>query len=275
MSVRGLRYLHTDAPHDAELARLRLLEARHDPETIRRLDLAGPLEGSRCLEVGAGAGSIACFLADAVGPGGEVIALDRDPRFLADLPTTFVNAHVHQHDIAIDPLEAGTFDLVHCRALLLHLADPERALAAMAAALRPGGWLLVEDADYSSLRAGDPEHPAAARFDAVIRAVVNGFLARADMDPYFGRTLATLVGRLGLEAGGGEALEFRRFGGTPEALFLARSVEGSRGAIIGGGTATAAEIEDLIAALLDPTFAFVDPLNVAAWGRRPMPSFVG
>ena len=42
---------------------------------------------------------------------------------------------------------AGTFDLVHARLVLVHVPDRAPALATMAAALRPGGWLLVEDAD--------------------------------------------------------------------------------------------------------------------------------
>jgi trans-aconitate methyltransferase len=39
------------------------------------------------------------------------------------------------------------FDLVHARLVLVHVPDRARALATMVAALRPGGWLLVEDAD--------------------------------------------------------------------------------------------------------------------------------
>src|SRR5262249_42932555 len=43
-----------------------------------------------------------------------------------------------------------TFDLVSSRKVLEHLADPPAALGRMAAALRPGGWLLVEDSDLAS-----------------------------------------------------------------------------------------------------------------------------
>src|SRR6202012_624857 len=55
---------------------------------------------------------------------------------------------LRRHDGAADPPpEPGTFDLVHARLVLVHVPDRARALATMAAALRPGGWLLVEDAD--------------------------------------------------------------------------------------------------------------------------------
>lgn len=52
-------YVHANATFDDELGRLHLLEARYDPCTFRRLSMFGPLAGARCLEVGAGAGSVA------------------------------------------------------------------------------------------------------------------------------------------------------------------------------------------------------------------------
>ena len=142
-------YLHANAAFADELGRLRLLEARCDPHTFRRLATFGPLAGTRCLEVGAGAGSVARWLAAQVGPAGQVVATDADPRFLADAEKAGVE--VRRHDIMADPVEPGHYDLAHCRALLFHLADPQRAVRNMAAAVRPGGWLLIEDADYVSL----------------------------------------------------------------------------------------------------------------------------
>ena len=47
--------MHANAAFDDELGRLRLLEARYDSGTFRRLRMFGPLAGARCLEVGAGA----------------------------------------------------------------------------------------------------------------------------------------------------------------------------------------------------------------------------
>ena len=115
-------YLHANAAFDDELGRLRLLEARYDPRTFARLSMFGPLAGTRCLEVGAGAGSVARWLAAQVGPSGQVVATDTNPRFLAGAHRTGVE--VRRHDILTDPLEPGHYDLVHCRALLLHLTAP-------------------------------------------------------------------------------------------------------------------------------------------------------
>ena len=57
-AVEGGRYFAADAEADDELARLKLLEALGDPLTFRYLDGIGVRQGWRCLEVGAGAGSV-------------------------------------------------------------------------------------------------------------------------------------------------------------------------------------------------------------------------
>src|ERR1039458_7122444 len=44
-------------------------------------------------------------------------------------------------------LRRVTFDLVHARLVLVHVPQRAQALAAMVAALKPGGWLLLEEAD--------------------------------------------------------------------------------------------------------------------------------
>lgn len=77
------RYFAADAEADAELARLKLLEEVSDPQTIRCLEAVGVGAGWRCLEVGAGAGSVTRWLAARVGASGNVVAADLDPRFSA------------------------------------------------------------------------------------------------------------------------------------------------------------------------------------------------
>jgi SAM-dependent methyltransferase len=258
-------YVHAAAAFDDELARLRLLEERYDARTFGRLSTLGPLAGTRCLEVGAGAGSVARWLAGQAGPAGQVVATDADPRFLADAAAGGVE--VRRHDILADSLEAGRYDLVHCRALLCHLADPLRALRNMAAAVRPGGWLLVEDADYVSLIAADPTHPRSARFEAAIRKFLTFVAASRAFDPFIGRRLPSLVAAADLADAGCEAIACHRWGGSVAAEVLRRSMERTREAALRCGVVDAAEFEAVIAATRDPSFGFVDALSVAAWGR--------
>src|SRR5262249_35103535 len=68
-----------------EERRLALLESSNDPGTIQRLSNLGVGPGWRCLEVGAGHGSIAKWLCEKVGTTGSVVAIDIDTRFLSGI----------------------------------------------------------------------------------------------------------------------------------------------------------------------------------------------
>src|SRR5262249_35920145 len=150
-----------------EVARLRLIEAEWDPHTIRHLEAIGVAAGWRCLEVGAGAGSIVRWLSERVGPAGQVVAADINPRFLGGLRGP--NVEVRQCDITRDEIEAGHYDLVHCRHLVIHMDDAADVLRRMTAALRPGGWLLVEEPDLGAVEAVDRAHPLTEPFDRAHR----------------------------------------------------------------------------------------------------------
>jgi SAM-dependent methyltransferase len=180
-------YVHANAAFGDELGRLRLLEARYDPHTFRRLGIFGPLAGARCLEVGAGAGLVARWLAAQARPSGQVVATDSDLRFLAD--TDKAGVKVRRHDILADPPAPGRYDLVHRRALLYYRADLRQAVRNVAAAVRPGGWLLIQDADYVSLVAAEPAHPRAASFDQAVRRLLAFAAASGAFDPFLGRCL--------------------------------------------------------------------------------------
>ena len=131
---------------DQARRRLALLEQYLDPITDRRLSSLGLSKGWHCLEVGGGGGSVARWLSDQVGADGRVVGTDIDPRFLEEIREP--NFEAWKHDIAVDDLPTGEFDLVHTRWVLQHLEDPEAAIRRMIAALRPGGWLLVEEMDF-------------------------------------------------------------------------------------------------------------------------------
>ena len=165
-----------------ESKRLGLLAQRFDAGTIRRLGELGVTDGWRCLEVGAGHGSVARWLADRVGPSGSVVAADIDARFLTGLPD---NVDVRELDIRDQDLEPE-FDLAHCRALLMHLPDPD-ALARIVAALRPGGVLLVEEGDFGLLHFGG--HPNSAAQNDAHGQILNAMREARIMDGYLGRTL--------------------------------------------------------------------------------------
>jgi tRNA A58 N-methylase Trm61 len=78
-------------------ARLATVEELLDPGSIRHLDALGVAPGWRCLEIGAGGGSIAQWLCGRVGPYGAVTGTDLDTRYLAALDE--VNLDVRRHDV--------------------------------------------------------------------------------------------------------------------------------------------------------------------------------
>ena len=128
-------YVFARAAFDDELARLRLLEARYDAHTFRRLSMFGPLAGARCLEVGAG---LAPWPAGWPRRPGRRRSSPPTPTPLPGRRRTGRGRGPPPRHPG-DPLQPAAYDLVHCRALLLHLADPQQALRNMAAAARPGG----------------------------------------------------------------------------------------------------------------------------------------
>ena len=134
-----------------------------DPITARHVQDTGLGAGWRCLEVGAGGGSIARWLGEQVGVTGSVVATDLDVHRLTDLPS---NVKARRHDILADDLERGAYDLVHGRAVLQHLSDPEAGLTRMANAVAPGGWLVIEENDLGLFTMSGP--PQAARATAVM-----------------------------------------------------------------------------------------------------------
>ena len=134
---------HTGAD---ERRRLDLFAERLDPLTKRRVGGLGLPPGARCLEVGGGRGSVARWLCEHVGPGGHMTATDLDTGFLSEL--WLANLDVLRHDVHTDEFPAGSFDLVHARALLMHIPNRMATLRRMVSWLAPGGWLLAEEPGF-------------------------------------------------------------------------------------------------------------------------------
>ncbi len=103
----------------------------------------------RCVDVGAGTGDVAVALAALVGPAGRIYAVDSDPRARDEVAAAAAAAGEAQV-VAItqageDLVLPEPVDLAFCRFLLLHVHEPARVLARMAAALRPGGYVVCQE----------------------------------------------------------------------------------------------------------------------------------
>ncbi|HIZ34329.1 MAG TPA: class I SAM-dependent methyltransferase [Candidatus Ruania gallistercoris] len=127
--------------HDLAREQVQILSTLWDGYTERAFDTVGVAPGARCLDLGAGAGTATRMLAERAGPTGDVLAVDLDASHYADSP----HARLVVHDITTGLPEAGPFDVIHARLLLMHLPDREEILARLAEALAPGGWLVIAD----------------------------------------------------------------------------------------------------------------------------------
>jgi SAM-dependent methyltransferase len=249
--------------------RLLLLEAAADPGTHRVLETIGVGPRWRCLEIGAGAGSIAAWLSERVGPAGYVLATDIDPRFLEPIAAKHPNLDVRRHDVAADELPTGAFDLVHARMVLEHVPERERALCRMAAALAPGGWLVVEAVDFCA-EVIDPAvgEDYAERFARAHEARLR-MMAGAGFDLTYARGLVRRCRELGLADVANEGRTYMWAGGSTGAEVSRLSWEHLRDRFVAGDYLSDADVDDLQAMYADPRFAVTSPLLMAVWGRRP------
>jgi SAM-dependent methyltransferase len=261
------RYLFSETKYQEELSRLRLQESFVDPVTIRHLETIGVASGWRCLDVGAGTGSIAQWLSTRVGTTGKVIATDINTRFLSRL--SIANLEVRQHDILKDELERGNYDLVHCRKLLHHLPQPEKALRKMAEAARPGGWLLVEEDDLGSVLSMDVIDSSAAPYKTAYRAILD-YLGRKGIDDcFFGRRVRSLLEQIGFTNVSHEGWTRITRGGDPMALTVVASWEAGVKPLIGEEVLTPEEYETIMHLLKNPAFYYPEYTLFSAWGRKP------
>src|ERR1700744_6562924 len=178
------------------------LEATFDPSTIGYLTGIGVTAGWACWEIGAGGGSIARWLAERVWPTGTVLATDIDPRFIP--PSQLSHLEVAHHDITTDAIPLARYDLIHARLVLSHLPKRRDVLGRLVQALRPGGWLVIEDFCHAFQRGSEPTDPAEVKFRKVFLALGN-FMERATGNQRdFATSLPQLLADLGLADVGGE-----------------------------------------------------------------------
>jgi len=189
------RYIFHQTRAGRELARLKLIERYHDPRTRQRLLATGIQAGWNCLEIGPGAGSIMRWLSRTVGPTGAVVAVDINPRFVHRTRTK--NIQVVQGDIATTPLPATTFHLIHARFVCIHSPHSPKILTRLVNALRPGGWLVLEEPDFSAARVAAGSKATGQSVERVNRAIMRMF-ENAGLNPAFGLNLPARIQKLGL-----------------------------------------------------------------------------
>ena len=153
------------------------------------------------------------------------------------------------------------------RLVLVHLPERDRILAALAAALRPGGWLVIEDFD-SAFDGGT--YPATAD-EAFLRYVNHAFvqmLALRGGDTSYPRSLPHRLVRARLHQVGGEGrLVFARGGSAGAGVHVA-NLRQVGDLMVTAGLVSGEEISRAISLLENPTLIWAMPVMISAWGRK-------
>lgn len=241
------------------------LAALFDPWTFGHFDKVGVGPRWRCWEVGAGGPSVIRRLAQRVGSGGRVLATDIDVAWAEEASAS--NVEVRVHDVGADSMPDEGFDLVHARLVLVHVTSRDVALAKMVAALRPGGWLIVEEADPALQPLGclDP----ITEEEALANRIRNGFrslMADRGVDLSYGRKLPRLLRGAGLADVRADA--FFPVSQPECATVELATISMIRRQLIDNGIASDEEIERHEHAVATGIVDIVQPPLVTAWGRR-------
>ena len=158
---------------------------------LARLNLG---DGAKVLDIGAGTGGITRLIASqavhckvhGIDPSAELIdAAKNRAAGIGNLSFAVGDAYALEFD-------DGHFDAVIFHTVLCHVTEPERALAEAFRVIRPGGQLVVCDADFAKLSMGlDDADP--------LQACAVGFYRRFVTDPWFAGKLRGLTHATGFE----------------------------------------------------------------------------
>ena len=105
-----------------------------------------PLAGKHALDVGCGGGILSDSMARA---GASVLGIDLSvkPLKVAELHAMEAGTeNVQYREIAVEALAAeqpASFDVVTCMEMLEHVPDPASVVTALAALVKPGGWVFL------------------------------------------------------------------------------------------------------------------------------------
>lgn len=241
------------------------LTAMLDPVTTSRIEGLVDLTGARCLEIGAGAGSIAVWLADRVGPTGSVLATDIKPHQIPPRD----NLTVLRHDLVAEPLPEGPFDLIHARLVLGHLPQRREILARLAAALADGGVMLIEDwhsADTGKVLAA-PSSKAAELFATYQTTIGEKVFKAHGTDRTWANQIHAAMVDCGLDDVHTSISGQSWKGGSPDSWLMSSNLDHMRDKLLAAGL-TETQLADLHPLLNDPRLTVSGHLLYSTSGWR-------
>jgi SAM-dependent methyltransferase len=192
------------------------------------------------------------------------VVTDLNTRFLDGLGLS--NVEVRRHDIAAEPLAEGMFDLVHARLVLMHVPSAPAVLEQMVRALKPQGWLVVEEFEVAPLAMTSLGSADVSNLNTTF--ALRHVMEQAGMDLRFGRRLPHLFesqGLVDIDAEGRMCLWRGRSAGSD---LLRANYQAFRSRILETLLVTPQEFDRDMRNLDDPRFATSSPVMWTVGGRR-------
>jgi ubiquinone/menaquinone biosynthesis C-methylase UbiE len=258
---------------ESERARLLAQGEVHRAETEALLDRLEIPAGGRAADFGCGPLGVLELLSHRVGPAGEVVGLDSEPRMIGFAQRSITergltNVKLIQADARTTGLDGDYFDLAHERLVLITLTSPQDVVAEMVRVVRPGGSVVTQNVDWISWTC-EPAHPA---WDSLLEALVKTFRATG-LDPFTGRRMPALLRDAGLVDVAIEVFGHTERAGQHNHLLLLRFIGMFQDQITADGFLDAPQLARLTGELEEhlsrPETFTLAPLLFQVWGRKP------
>jgi len=250
--------------------RLKVLAESRRSSTLELFELVAFPPGARCVDLGCGGGEVTFDLAQLTGPTGFVVGVDMDEVKLelarAAAKERGIENVEFRHANVGEWNEPDSYDVVYSRFLLQHLTMPVDLLERMWAAVRPGGSIVVEDADFDGLFC-DPPNDGFAFYRRSYQLV----LARRGGDPGTPRKLYRHFLEAGIREPRLRLVQGVGTAGASKTLPLL-TLEAIADVIVDEGVASADEVREALESLAaftdDPETLVGDPRIFQVWCRR-------
>jgi 2-polyprenyl-3-methyl-5-hydroxy-6-metoxy-1,4-benzoquinol methylase len=251
-------------PHDlrGEADRLRLMSSLLDPSSEFHLLRTGVGSGWRCLEIGAGNGSLSQWLAQRVGPTGHVVASDIRTDLMEGIAGG--NLEVRQLDVVHNEPSDAPYDLIAIRALLHHLPERRAVVSKVARWLKPGGYLFIQEPDFYPTWAVEP--PSQKQFwEQFIQ-----WAAAHQIDYYVGRKVPAWLQAEGLVSISSEGHAILYNGGSPFAEWWDDGICEVADKVQTAGVISEATLDEFFTLYRDPTYWTTTIAFTATTAQHPI-----